>query len=97
MLKLIGIVCATGSILFDLLSYYKQIRKTLKAKHSGQVSSSSYLMKLSHYGCSIAALVIFANWTGFTMEMSALCACLVCFSIIIKRKPKGWRLFSFGK
>jgi len=99
MLKLIGIVCATGSILFDLLSYYRQIHKTLKTKHSNQVSSTAYLYKLSHYTCSIIALVIFANWTGFLMEMCAAIACLICLFLVIKYKPRGWRLvdFKFGK
>ena len=97
MLKLIGILCATGSILFDLLSYYRQIHKTLKTKHSSQVSSTAYLFKLSHYTCSVVALLIFANWTGLIMEMSALIACLICFYLVILYKPRGWKLFNFGK
>jgi uncharacterized protein with PQ loop repeat len=97
MLKLIGIACVTGSILFDLASYYKQIAKTLKTKHSNQVSSTAYMMKLAHYTCSIIALVAFANWVGLTMELSATIACLICFGLVIHFKPRGWRLFNFGK
>jgi uncharacterized protein with PQ loop repeat len=99
MLKLIGIACATGSIAFDLLSYYRQIHKTLKTKHSSQVSSTAYLFKLSHYTCSIIALVIFYNWVGLCMELSAALACLVCLFLVIKYKPKNWHLvdFKFGK
>ena len=93
MVKLIGIICAVGSISFDLLSYWKQISKTLRTKKSAQVSSSAYIMKLLHYTCSIIALAVFANWTGFTMEMFAFTACIVCFYLVIKYKPRGWRLF----
>jgi uncharacterized protein with PQ loop repeat len=93
MVKLIGIVCAVGSISFDLLSYWKQISKTLRTKRSAQVSSSAYIMKLLHYTCSIIALAVFANWTGFTMEMFAFTACIICFYLVIRYKPKNWRLF----
>jgi putative methionine-R-sulfoxide reductase with GAF domain len=96
-LRLVGIVCATGSILFDLASYYRQIKKTLKTKHSGQVSSTAYILKLSHYLCSIVALVLFYNWVGFFMEMAALIACLFCFVIVVRCKPKNWKLIDFGK
>ena len=97
MLKIIGIICATGSILFDLASYYKQIAKTLRTKKSTQVSSSAYLMKLGHYTCSVIALALFLNWAGFIMEMFAFIACIICFYLVIKFKPKDWSLFHFGK
>jgi uncharacterized oligopeptide transporter (OPT) family protein len=97
MLKIIGITCATGSILFDLLSYYKQIHKTLKTKHSSQVSSTSYMFKISHYLCSIVALILYSNWIGLTMESAAFVICLVAFSIIVHYKPRKWKLFKFGK
>ena len=93
MIRWIGLICGTGSVLFDLASYWKQISKTLRTKKSAQVSSSAYMMKLSHYTCSIIALAVFANWAGFTMEMFAFAACLVCFYLVILYKPKTWRLF----
>jgi len=97
MLKLIGIVCAIGSITFDLLSYYKQIAKTLKTKKSSQVSSTAYMMKLGHYTCSVIALMLFSNWAGLTMEMFAFAACLVCFRTRYKVQTSWVEAFSFGK
>jgi hypothetical protein len=97
MLKLIGIACATGSILFDLASYYKQIAKTLRTRRSSQVSSSAYMLKLSHYTCSVIALILFYNWVGLVMELAALIACLFCFVIVVRCKPKSWKLIDFGK
>jgi len=97
MIKLIGVLCATGSIFFDLSSYWKQISKTLRTKRSSQVSSTAYMMKLGHYLCSLVALTLFANWVGWIMEFAALVACLICFTLVIKYKPRNWRLFHFGK
>lgn len=97
MLKLIGIICAIGAVFFSIEAYYRQIRKTLRTRHSGQVSSTSYMMYLAHYSCSMTALILFSNWAGLFMEASACVACLATFLIVIHFKPKGWRLFSFGK
>ena len=94
MLKLFGILCTIAAIVFDLGSYWKQIRKTLRTKHSAQVSSSSYLSKITHYLCSLTALTIYCNWAGFAMEFAAFIAFLICFYLVILYKPKGWKLFN---
>jgi len=97
MIKVIGICCAVCAVMFSLLAYYKQIQKTLRTKRSNQVSSTSYMMYLAHYTCSMTALILFSNWVGLCMEASACVACLTCFGIVIKYKPKKWKLFNFGK
>ena len=96
-LKIIGGMLVFASCLFDLFSYWKQIAKTLRTKKSGQVSSQAYMMKISHYLCSLIALAIYTNWVGFGMEFSAFVICLIAFSIVIKYKPRGWKLFHFSK
>jgi hypothetical protein len=97
MLKLIGVVCATIALFFDFSSYYHQIRKTLRAGHSNQVSSSSYLFKIGKIFFNLINLAIFANWVGFSMEAAALVICIAALIVIAHFKPKKWRLFNFGK
>lgn len=94
MLHTIGVILATIAVAFDFASYYKQITKTLNTKRSKDVSTRAYMAKLLHYFCSILALAIFANWLGFLMELAAAIVCAICFAIVIKFKPKNWRLFS---
>jgi hypothetical protein len=97
MLKLIGGVFTFLAIAFDLGSYWKQIKKTLRERHSKQVSTSSLAMKLSHYVCSIVALLIFVNFVGFFMELMAGIMCLITFIIVCHFKPKNWRLINFKR
>lgn len=93
-LKIIGGLFVAASCLFDLSSYWKQISKTLRTKKSAQVSTQAYMMKISHYLCSLIALAIYVNWVGFGMEALAFIICLICFVIVMKYKPRGWKLFS---
>lgn len=95
MLRLIGIICATIAITFDFLSYYKQIHKTLKAKHSNQVSSSSYLFKIAKILFNLINLAIFSNFVGCFMEGMALIICIIALMIICHFKPRGWHLIDF--
>ena len=93
MIRIVGIVCVSIALVLELASYYKQISKTLKAKHSSQVSSTAYLLKIVKYIFTLVALGIYANWIGFLLEFAALAICLVAFAIIIRYKPRGWKLF----
>ena len=93
MLRIIGALLAVCAVLFDFANWYKQINKTLRTKHSSQISSSALLAKIGHYCCSVTSLLIFANWLGAGMEMIALTCCFITFSLVIKYKPKNWRLF----
>jgi len=97
MLRLIGIACASVALFFEFSSYYRQIKKTLRVGHSNQVSSSSYLFKIGKISFNLINLAIFANWVGFSMEAAALVICIAALSVIAHFKPKGWRLFHFGK
>lgn len=97
MLKLIGVVCATIALVFDFSSYYQQIKKTLRAGHSNQVSSSSYLFKIGKISFNLVNLAIFANWVGFSMEAGALIICIAALAVIAHFKPRDWKLFNFGK
>ena len=93
MMNILGIFCVAAALVLELASYYKQIAKTLRSKHSNQVSSTAYLLKLIKYIFTMIGLAIYLNWVGFIMELAALLICLVAFYIIIKHKPKGWKLF----
>jgi len=97
MLKLIGVACATIALFFEFSSYWKQITKTLRAKHSNQVSSSAYLYKIAKISFNLINLAIFANWVGFGMEAAALLICIMALTVIAHFKPRKWRLFHFGK
>lgn len=97
MIRIIGIVCATIALFFEFSSYWKQITKTLRAKHSNQVSSSAYLYKIAKISFNMVNLAIFANWVGFGMEGAALIICVLALTVISHFKPKGWKLIHFGK
>lgn len=97
MLRLIGVTCAVIALFFEFSSYYKQITKTLRARHSNQVSSSAYLYKIAKISFNLINLSIFANWVGFGMEAAALVICISALTVIAHFKPRGWRLFHFGK
>lgn len=97
MLRLIGVACATIALFFEFSSYYRQIKKTLRAGHSNQVSSSSYLFKIGKISFNLINLAIFANWVGFGMEAAALVVCVAALTVIAHFKPRGWKLFHFGK
>jgi uncharacterized protein with PQ loop repeat len=92
-MKVFGISCIALSFILELLSYYKQIHKTLRVKNSKQVSSSAYEVKLLKYVITIVGLVIYANWVALGLEIAALVMCMIAFIIIIKYKPKNWSLF----
>lgn len=92
-LTIFGSFLVLVSVLLDLGSYWKQSAKTLRTKRSANVSSSAYMLKLGHYVCSIVSLTIFSNWVGLGMEFAAFLFCLVTFTLVIKYKPRGWKLF----
>jgi hypothetical protein len=93
-LREVGVVLATGAVVFDFANWQKQISKILRTRHSSQISSSALMAKIGHYLCSVSSLLIFANWLGAFMECVALLCCLITFSLVVKFKPKGWSLFS---
>jgi hypothetical protein len=97
MIKVIGICCASIALFFEFSSYWKQITKTLRSKHSNQVSSSAYLYKMAKIFFNLINLAIFANWVGFGMESAALIICMMALTVVAHFKPKGWKLIHIGK
>lgn len=97
MIKLVGVICAGTALFFDFSSYWKQITKSIRSKHSNQVSSSSYLYKIAKILFNLVNLAIFSNWVGFGMESGALIICIAALAVISYYKPKGWKLIHFGK
>ena len=91
--QIIGVSSITIAMILELGSYYKQVSKTLKTKKSSQVSSTAYVYKTAKYILTMIALGIYANWVGFWLEVVSLSACLVVLSVIVKYKPRNWRLF----
>jgi hypothetical protein len=93
MIKTIGTICVGMALLLDTLSYWKQIIKTVKAKKSSQVSSSSYLYKIAKAVFSMCGLAVYLNWVGFGMEVFMLVVYIISLAVIAKFKPKGWKLW----
>jgi uncharacterized protein with PQ loop repeat len=93
MINIIGVSCVVIALILELASYYRQIAKTLKTRHSSQVSSTAYMLKIAKYIFTLVGLGVYVNWVGFGLEFAALVICLIAFSIIVKYKPKGWHLF----
>jgi uncharacterized protein with PQ loop repeat len=89
----IATVCVAIALFLDTASYYRQIKKTLKAKKSSQVSSTAFLYKIAKAIFAMAGLAIYSNYVGLGMEIFMLVVYGVSLGIIIKFKPKNWRLF----
>lgn len=89
----LGIVCVAIALILELASYWKQIAKTLRTKHSKDVSSTAYVLKIAKYIFTLIGLAIYSNWVGFGLEVAALTICLAAFYVIVRYKPRGWRLF----
>jgi len=88
-----GFICFILALLFELLSYHKQVAKTLRTKKSEHVSTSSYMCKIIKYFFALASLAVFANWVAFCMELAALAFCAAALIIIAQYKPDHWRLW----
>jgi hypothetical protein len=93
MIKYIGIACVGAALFLDVISYWKQIVKTVKARKSSQVSSSSYLYKIAKAIFAMAGLCVYGNWVGFGMELFMLVVYAVSLGIIAHFKPRGWSLW----
>lgn len=93
MIKYIGITCVGMALFLDVMSYWKQIAKTVKTRKSAQVSSSSYLYKIAKAMFAGAGLCVYSNWVGFGMEVFMLLVYVISLGIIAHFKPKGWKLW----
>jgi hypothetical protein len=94
MIKYMGLFCVGMALFLDVMSYWKQIRKTVKTRKSAQVSSSSYLYKIAKAVFAMVGLCVYGNWVGFGMELFMLAVYAVSLGIIAHFKPKGWSLFT---
>ena len=85
---------SVGIALFlDSMSYYKQIKKTLRTKKSSQVSSSSFLYKIAKALFAAVGLAIYNNRVGLGMEAFMLVIYIISLGVIAHFKPKGWSLW----
>jgi len=89
----IGGACVAIAILLDTMSYWRQIKKTLRTKKSAQVSSTQYLYKIAKALCAMTGLAIYLNWVGFGIEAVMLLVYIISLVVVIKYKPKRWTLF----
>lgn len=93
MSHVIATLCVASALLLDTLSYWRQIKKTIKAKHSNQVSTTAFVYKIGKALCALVGLGVYNNWVGFGMEVFMLVVYVVSLYIISLYKPRGWRLF----
>lgn len=89
----IGTFCVLLALFLDTGSYWKQIKKTVKYKHSNQVSTSAYLWKIAKALCAMVGLGVYCNWVGLGMEVFMLTVYVVSLIVIAKYKPSGWSLW----
>ena len=92
MFNVIGPITVGGALFLDTLSYYKQIQKTIRTKHSSQVSSSAYLYKIGKAVLAMVGLATYSNFVGFAMELFMLVIYIISLVVIAKYKPKNWSL-----
>ena len=93
MMRTVGSICIGSALLLDTLSQYKQIAKIFRVKHSNQVSSSAYMLKIVKVFFSMTGLAIYMNYVGLGMEFFMLLVYITAFIVVIKYKPKNWKLF----
>lgn len=86
-------VCVTLALVLDSASYYRQIIKIIRTKHSKDVSSTSYLYKIAKALLAAVGLFIYSNYAGLVMEFVMLAVYAVSLYVICHYKPKGWTLF----
>jgi uncharacterized protein with PQ loop repeat len=89
----IATLCVGTALFLDSMSYYKQIKKTVRAKKSSQVSSSSFVYKILKAVFSMVGLLIYANYVGVGMELFMLVIYIISLAVIMRYKPKNWSLF----
>lgn len=77
----------------DTLSYWRQIKKSLKTKHTNQVSTTAFLYKIAKAVFAMLGLAIYKNFVGLGMEVFMLVVYVVSLSVIAHYKPKNWSLF----
>lgn len=85
--------CVGTALFLDTLSYYRQIKKTLRSKKSSQISSTAFLYKIGKVAFAMTGLALSMNWVGFTMEIFMLLVYIVSLWVIVKYKPRGWSLW----
>jgi uncharacterized protein with PQ loop repeat len=83
------------ALYLDTLSYYRQIKKTLKTRKSNQVSSTSFLYKIAKALFALTGLAIYRNFIGVGMEVFMGLVYIVSLIIVCRYKPKQWRLFTW--
>lgn len=93
MKRIIALSCIAIALFLDSLSYYRQIKKTLRTKRSSQVSSTSFIYKMLKAKFSMVGLALYSNWIGFGMEVFMFAVYAISLGIIIKFKPKSWNLW----
>ena len=81
-------ICIGLSVVFESLSYFKQIKKTCKCKRSNDVSAKSYKYKLVKYVFALVATYLSCNWVGFGLEAWAFGLCIVAYVIIKRNKVR---------
>jgi predicted MFS family arabinose efflux permease len=91
---LLGVILVGTALFLDTMSYWKQIRKTLKTRRSSQVSSTQYVYKIAKAFCALIGLAMYNNWVGMGMEGFMLCIYVISLVVVAHYKPKNWRLFS---
>ena len=94
MKRIIALSCVVIALFLDSLSYYRQIKKTLKTKRSSQVSSTSFIYKMFKAKFSMIGLALWSNWVGFGMEAFMFIVYAISLGVIAKFKPRGWKLWS---
>ena len=85
MIQVIGVLLVGIALFLDTMSYWKQIRKTLRTKRSTQVSSTQYLYKIGKAMCALAGLALYSNWVGVIMETFMLIIYILFLVISICR------------
>lgn len=89
----IATLCVGTALFLDSMSYYKQIKKTLRTKKSSQVSSSAFLYKIAKAVFAMVGLAIYTNYVGLGMEAFMLLVYIISLVVIARYKPKGWSLW----
>ena len=81
-------LCVFLSVVFESMSYVKQIIKTTRMQRSNDVSAKAYGYKLFKYAFALIALYFAKNWVGVGLETWAFILCIATYMVVKRNKAR---------
>ena len=86
-------ICVLLSVIFESMSYVKQIVKTRRRHQSNDVSAKAYGYKLFKYVFALIALYFSRNWVGVGLESWAFLLCIATYIVVRRNKVRTKKVY----